>query len=124
MCEEVLCESALTSSQHRSNLFSYMVKMQFKQKPPYTIGTSSFDPNEFIRSWDSINSVPLNNDFRDAIIRAFRLPSDDNYVYHAVASVTLPQVQSAIDAGRANGLCAWYRDGANNEVHMISYICF
>ena len=59
------------------------------------------------------------NEFRSAVIRGFNLPEDDSYVYHAIASVTLSQVQAAIEAGTAHGLCDWYLDEKGTTVPAI-----
>lgn len=75
----------------------------------HTVGSSSFDPDQFIEQWDEAN-VPQDNDLKKCIVRAFKLKANDDYVYHAIASVTLDQVQAAINARRLNGMHAWYRD--------------
>lgn len=63
------------------------------------------------------------DDFAAAITESFALPppTADPYVYHAIGSVTLPQVQHIIGLGSANGLHAWYlededeaKDGAKD----------
>ena len=64
----------------------------------------------------TIQAALARNDFRTAIAAAFHLPTSDHFVYHAIASVTLRQVQSAVDAGAANGLCDWYVD--HNGKHV------
>src|ERR1700760_3369391 len=74
-----------------------------------TEGSKSFEPDRFFDSWD-LELVPQDNDFRKFIISAFDLPNNDDYTYHAMASVQLAQVQSAIDAAGMNGMHAWYRD--------------
>ena len=56
------------------------------------------------------------NDFRAAIAAGFHLPADDAYVYHATAAVTLAQVQAAVAAGTAHGLCDWYVGGDGKPV--------
>ncbi|KAK8070989.1 hypothetical protein PG997_011192 [Apiospora hydei] len=50
------------------------------------------------------------DDFASAIALSFNLPPRDTYVYHAIVSVTLGQVQHVIGMGGANGLHTWYRD--------------
>ncbi|KAK7917148.1 hypothetical protein PG985_010756 [Apiospora marii] len=50
------------------------------------------------------------DDFASAVAVSFNLPPRDAYVYHAIVSVTLAQVQHAIGMGGANGLHTWYRD--------------
>jgi hypothetical protein len=89
-----------------------------KPKAPFTVGTPSFDPDKFFEAWDSAKSIPVDNDVRGAIIRAFKLNDNDDYVYHAIASVTLSQVQNALNAGRKGRLCAWYRDEQGEEVYF------
>lgn len=46
----------------------------------------------------------------------FKLPVADKYVYRAVTSVLLPQVQHAVSMGGVNGLYAWYRDLSGQPV--------
>ena len=79
-----------------------------------TTGSAQFEPDAFFASWakDSNALVPQGSDLRSSIIAAFDLAQSDNYVYHAVASVTLAQVQAAIEHGGENGLHAWYPDEA------------
>lgn len=91
--------------------------MSSKDKP-YTVGSSSFDPDLFIRQW-SKNALPKDADFEACIEGAFGLKKQDNYVYHAVASVTLQQVQRAINGGSQNGMHAWYRDECGNIVSAM-----
>ncbi|KAL9112309.1 MAG: hypothetical protein Q9227_003427 [Pyrenula ochraceoflavens] len=82
-----------------------------------TTDSKSFDPDRFLENWSQEdrlqipavdNSVP--DGFRKSVIKAFGLPEGDRYVYHATASVTLSDVQRAVDAGAANDLHTWYRD--------------
>jgi hypothetical protein len=84
-----------------------------------TIGTAGFEPNEWLDAWNS-SKAPSNNDFGSAIRIAFGLKPKDDYVYHAIASVTLAQVQAAIDHGDANGMHAWYRDEGEAQVTRTS----
>lgn len=80
-----------------------------------TIGSAGFEPNEWLDAWDT-SKAPLETDFASAIRNAFGLNPKDNYVYHAVASVTLAQVQVAIDHEDENGMHAWYRDEGGAQV--------
>ncbi|KAL8664536.1 MAG: hypothetical protein Q9202_002945 [Teloschistes flavicans] len=75
-----------------------------------TTGSSNFVPDAFFETWakDANALLPRNNDLRTSIISAFNLAQSDSYVYHAIASVTLAQVQEAIDHGAENGMHAWY----------------
>jgi len=86
---------------------------------PSSLGSASFDPDDFFTKWASGEiSAPTtqDNDFRFAIIKAFNLKSTDDYAYHATASVTLAQVQAALNAGDKNGLLAWYIDSEGKPV--------
>ena len=60
--------------------------------------------------------LPKENDLRSSIIAAFNLSSNDSYVYHAIASVTLAQVQEAIAVGGEHELHAWYLDDSGEPV--------
>jgi len=82
---------------------------------PHTVGSSSFDPDRFFAQWDE-SGPARDNDLKNFIIRAFGLKADDNYVYHAIASVTLDQVQIAVNAGGVNGMHVWYRDEKGEQV--------
>lgn len=78
---------------------------------PSCVGSSSFDPSALVRD-ASILSRTLalldQDDFAGAIREYFGIPATDAYVYHAITSVTLPQVQHVVSLGAANGLHAWY----------------
>lgn len=86
---------------------------------PYTVGSSTFDPDAFLARWNASTSPPQNNDLRGCILTHFGIPATDNYVYHAVASVTLKQVQSAIEAGASHGLHTWYLDAEGAPVRLL-----
>ena len=78
-----------------------------------TVGSHAFDPDKLASAQSLFSQVHLLlkcNKFRDAILTTFSLPEGDDYVYHATASVTLAQVQVAINAGSKNGLHDWYLD--------------
>ena len=91
-----------------------------------TTGSSHFDPDEFFDSWaeDANTLLPQNDSLRSSIIAAFKLAESDKYIYHAIASVTLAQVQESIDHGGENGLHAWYPDasGKPSEVGNLEAI--
>ena len=88
-----------------------------------TEGSSSFDPDQLLAEWDTAKLPgPEDNHLHSAISAVFGLSQTDDYVYHAVASVTLSQVQSAIGHGNANGMLAWYRDEQGQQVTRPS--CF
>jgi hypothetical protein len=87
---------------------------------PYTFGSTSFEPDLFIKQWN-LDLVPKSegNDLNGCIQKAFGLKNTDDYVYHAIASVTLQQVQSAVNAGSRNGMHAWYKDGQGKPVSSV-----
>lgn len=81
--------------------------------PAFTVGSKAFQPSHLFEDntlLDSVHSHLNKNDFRSAIVTAFGLQDNDDYIYHATASVTLAQVQVAINAGAAHGLHDWYLD--------------
>jgi hypothetical protein len=80
-----------------------------------------FNPDALIHSWGP-HSLPQHNGFRAAIEKAFDIEPTDDYVYHASVSVTLPQVQVAIDHGNMHGLHAWYRN--ENGQQVLRYTSF
>jgi hypothetical protein len=74
-------------------------------------GSSGWDPAARIRDADATARVAdlLNrDDFAGAIKAYFSLPAHDSYAYHAITTVTLPQVQHVVSLGGANGLHDWY----------------
>jgi hypothetical protein len=81
-----------------------------------TVGSTKFDPEDFFDTWPNISPLLKDQPFQRFITQAFKLKIPDTYVYHAVASVTLVQVQAAIDAGDANGLHDWYQDDNGHRV--------
>ncbi len=84
-----------------------------------TVKSTTFDPAQFFNTWSERGSEFLqDDDLRKSIIRAFGLNDSDDYVYHAIASVTLAQVQHAIGCGAGeNGILhAWYRDSDGKQV--------
>ena len=78
---------------------------------PRTIGAPDFDPDALFDAWrDGQKSSPKNDDLRSSILTTFDLPQKADYAYNAIASVTLAQVQQAVEYGGKNGLHDWYRD--------------
>ncbi|KAF2744375.1 hypothetical protein M011DRAFT_488973 [Sporormia fimetaria CBS 119925] len=78
-----------------------------------TQSTAPFDPDAFFDKWNEEDFIPSEKNgltFRQSIIKAFNLLENDDYVYHAHGATNLEMTQRAIDAGRANGLHAWYHD--------------
>ena len=86
---------------------------------------SALQPDNLFDTWSKDRkSLPENDDFKSSIISTFKLPYNDSYVYRATASVTLSQVQQAINHGGKAGLHAWYLDDEGKPVRTSSrYIC-
>jgi len=82
--------------------------MTTSRRRAHTTGSAQFDPDAFFERWASEHNLPEGRDLRSSIINAFNLPSNDHFVYHAIASVTLTDVQQAISGGAQHGLHAWY----------------
>jgi hypothetical protein len=86
-----------------------------------TEGSSTFDPDHFFQAWAKGDiTAPVDDDFRKCVQTAFGLPTKDNYVYRAVAAVTLEQTQFHIAAGGKNGLHGWYKTSEGQLVGLAS----
>ncbi|KAM3504948.1 hypothetical protein MY11210_008163 [Beauveria gryllotalpidicola] len=88
-------------------------------KKQYCAGSAGFEPS--LVSGDDALHVEIaellaDNDLVGASRVLFKLPNNDDYVYHATASVSLVQVQHIVRLGGVNGLHNWYRmiDGTPN----------
>lgn len=85
----------------------------------YCLGSLTFVPSEAVKDEEThkqvLQRLAETNDFATAIRTWFHLSDDvnapeaDEYVYHAIASVKLSQVQRAVDVGGAKGMHGWYR---------------
>lgn len=85
--------------------------MDPQRSVPRTTGASHFDPDALFDAWlEGSKSLPVSDNFRSSIVTTFNLSQKDHYVYHAIASVMLGQVQQAIEHGGKDGLHAWYLD--------------
>ena len=85
------------------------------------VGSPSFDPDERVKDKAAQESAlqDLGKDaFKDAITSWFKLPATDKYVYHAMTSVQLAEVQDVVQKGRANGLHDWYRNEDKKPVSV------
>lgn len=84
-----------------------------------SVASSTFQPDDFFERWSKgeIGAPKGAGDFRRAIIQCFDLGPDDQYVYHAIASVTLEQIQTAVNHGGKFRLHAWYQDANGKEVY-------
>jgi hypothetical protein len=82
-------------------------------KPQLCEGSRTFNPDTVLldaAALDKAAAFLAENDLESAIKTYFGLAQDDKYVYHAITSVTLAQVQRVVNLGSANGLHDWYRD--------------
>jgi len=84
------------------------IDMASSSRRARTIGSAQFDADSFFERWSSERDLPTGSDLRSSIIKAFDLSSNDHYVYHAIASVTLADVQQAISVGLQHGMHGWY----------------
>ena len=89
------------------------------QRKARTTGSAKWEPDVFFETWESSKTLPKDDDLRTSIISAFNLSNRDSYVYHAIASVSLAEVQEAIKNGNENGLHAWYLDTEGKAVHYF-----
>jgi hypothetical protein len=83
------------------------------------VGSPAFDPDKQIQDSAAREEALAHlqkNEFKDALSSWFKLPAGDKYVYHAITSVLLAQVQVVVDNGRTNGLHDWYRNEAGEVV--------
>ncbi|KAK3694259.1 hypothetical protein B0T22DRAFT_533344 [Podospora appendiculata] len=78
----------------------------------HCVGSATFVPSDAIEDTatheKALQALLADDDFETAIKTWFRIPDDDAYEYIATASMTLAQVQKAINMGSANGMHAWY----------------
>ncbi|CEJ93549.1 hypothetical protein VHEMI09129 [[Torrubiella] hemipterigena] len=80
-------------------------------KKNFCVGSKTFNPTDIADTaqQQAIQKRLFQNDLLNASRALFNIPEDDTYVYHAMASVNLRQVQHVVSLGGANGLHAWYR---------------
>lgn len=83
-----------------------------KPRPPSCVGAPAFDPTTRVQDPDAraqaLGFLSEKNDVAAAVRAYFQLPAHDTYLYRAVATVTLAQVQHVVSLGGVNGLHAWY----------------
>ncbi|KAI0540337.1 hypothetical protein GGR58DRAFT_141808 [Xylaria digitata] len=82
-----------------------------KRSIVYCEGSPSWNPDSYLADTELHTRAEAhlaNNDLKSAIMTSFSLRASDAYVYHAIVSVTLPQVQHVVSLGGAHGLHNWY----------------
>jgi hypothetical protein len=78
-------------------------------------GNPSFTPADIIQDIERQKQTLAyleKNDLLRAATCLFGLPEKDTYVYHAMTSVRLAEVQHIVGLGGVNGLHDWYRVNA------------
>ncbi|KAL0937814.1 uncharacterized protein CTRU02_207545 [Colletotrichum truncatum] len=80
----------------------------------HCVGAPEFDPDAYVKDTprrEKAIELLAQNNLYSAINVSFSIdPKRDTYVYHAMTSVRLAQVQGIVNMGGENGLHAWYRD--------------
>ena len=92
-----------------------------------TLEAGLFDPDTFISRWSKGELQPPDDrDLGSTIKEAFKLKPNDNYVYHAVASVSLEDMRRYLSAGDVGMLQAWYfeEDNDGNEKKRVKLAPF
>lgn len=85
--------------------------------PRFCVGSPSWAPDAYIDDTElnaRTAALLAQDDLHSAIATSFAIPKRDSYVYHAIVSVTLPEVQHAVSAGDVNGMHRWYLDPASD----------
>ncbi|KAI1124196.1 hypothetical protein F5Y10DRAFT_249988 [Nemania abortiva] len=82
-----------------------------KQAIVYCEGSPLWNPDTYLADAElhaRAEAHLANNDLQSAIAKSFSLRKTDTYTYHAIISVTLPEVQHVVSLGSAHGLHSWY----------------
>ncbi|KAI8958608.1 hypothetical protein F5Y11DRAFT_33209 [Daldinia sp. FL1419] len=79
----------------------------------YCEGAPSWNPTTYVADaelHERAEALLASDDFQSAVVASFALPHPrrDPYVYHAIVSVTLAEVQHIVSLGRQNAFHAWY----------------
>ncbi|KAK3939450.1 hypothetical protein QBC46DRAFT_149618 [Diplogelasinospora grovesii] len=95
-----------------------MASKMSTRRVTHCVGSPTFAPAAAIEDRDAhcraLEALQA-NDLEKAIKAWFNVPDRDDYVYHAMVSVQLAQVQRVVSVGGANGLHAWYRGEQGGE---------
>lgn len=101
--------------------------MPTKTPKPFVhcVGNPDFEPEKAVGDHDrhqaALKLLEERNDFEGAVRLWFGMPEagKDDYVYHALASVTLGQVQRGVEMGAEKGLHGWYEGAKDGEVYCV-----
>lgn len=85
----------------------------------YCVGSREFNPlavcgDELLHV--HVGELLHKDDLYQASRLLFKLPDNDDYVYHATASVRLAEVQHIVQLGGINGLHTWYQTEDGSQV--------
>lgn len=100
--------------------------MPTKTPKPFVhcVGNPDFEPEKAVGDHDrhqaALKLLEERNDFEGAVRLWFGMPEagKDDYVYHALASVTLGQVQRGVEMGAEKGLHGWYEGAKDGETPL------
>lgn len=97
------------------------MSMPHPSRSTYCVGSPSFQP-EAAANDDTkkrqVLELLATNDLYNASRVLFGLPQNDEYVYHATASVKLDEVQHVVNLGAINSLHAWYKSDDGSQVRF------
>ncbi|KAF6825318.1 hypothetical protein CPLU01_10362 [Colletotrichum plurivorum] len=86
----------------------------------HCVGAPEFDPESYFNDaprQEKAKELLAQNNLFGAINVSFGIdPQKDTYVYHAMTSVRLGQVQGIVNMGGENELHAWYRDDEGKPI--------
>jgi hypothetical protein len=88
----------------------------------HCVGSPGFQPQQLVEDpgrQSEAQQYLAKDDLLSASRVLFSLPDPDEYVYHAMTSVKLAEVQRVISLGGVNGLHAWYRAEDGSPVRHI-----
>ncbi|EGX95070.1 hypothetical protein CCM_03342 [Cordyceps militaris CM01] len=99
--------------------------MASEPKKQYCIGSEGFEPsavaaNDTLQA--QVDELLKNDDLLGACRTLFKLPDNDDYVYHASASVSLARVQHIVQLGGVNGLHNWYKTTDETPANIDAYV--
>jgi hypothetical protein len=85
----------------------------------HCVDSPKFKPNDLVEEPERLakaNELLQKNDLYNASRVIFDLPEVDRYVYHAMVSVKLAQVQHIVELGDDEGLHDWYHNDDGTSV--------
>jgi hypothetical protein len=92
------------------------------RKVVHCVGSPSFEPQKLLDDagrQSQAYELLAKDDLLSASRILLSLPDPDEYVYHAMTSVKLAEVQRVVALGGVNGLHAWYRAEDGSPVRHL-----